>query len=263
VAALHFLVTASQVGLEVEAYSMGSEYQHLIQAAYERSTDKWKYIVSSIEDLANLPLLILIRIYEQSVGDLWNRRAARSKLNRRVFDIMKEQVEVDTNQTAVDAKAAAEAERLKKAEERRLKAEEARVAREAAAAARKAAAEAKAADRAKAAEERKAAAAAKKAEREAAKATKPTPSPKGPRSVYKPEEVITVLVAENPKRGISAERFAKYRTGMTVKEALEAGVLSADLTWDTGRRFINIGATTVEVPTPTSAPATESAPASA
>lgn len=52
--------------------------------------------------------------------------------------------------------------------------------------------------------------------------------------------VIKLLVEGNPKRGASAERFAKYVDGMTVGEAKDAGVLAADLKWDTDRNLISI-----------------------
>lgn len=86
--------------------------------------------------------------------------------------------------------------------------------------------------------------ASKKLERDAAKAAGKTS-----KSVYKPEEVINIFPAHdvsrggtNPKRasGVSAGRFALYVDGMTVKDALAAGVLGADLTWDVGHRFITI-----------------------
>jgi hypothetical protein len=44
----------------------------------------------------------------------------------------------------------------------------------------------------------------------------------------------------NPKRGKAAERFAKYKDGMTVKQALDAGLTSGDLNWDTARKLISI-----------------------
>ncbi len=44
----------------------------------------------------------------------------------------------------------------------------------------------------------------------------------------------------NPKRGASAERFSKYRDGMTVADALKAGLETGDLNWDTTRKFISI-----------------------
>lgn len=48
------------------------------------------------------------------------------------------------------------------------------------------------------------------------------------------------FVAENPKRPGSAsfDRFAKYKKGMTVAQALEAGVTRADIDWDSKRDFI-------------------------
>lgn len=46
----------------------------------------------------------------------------------------------------------------------------------------------------------------------------------------------------NPKRGKSAERFSKYRDGMTVEEALKAGLTGVDLNWDVQRKFISIAA---------------------
>jgi len=46
----------------------------------------------------------------------------------------------------------------------------------------------------------------------------------------------------SPKRAGSAagNRFLKYKSGMTVKEAMEAGIVRADLNWDTKQGFINI-----------------------
>jgi len=44
----------------------------------------------------------------------------------------------------------------------------------------------------------------------------------------------------NPKRAGSkgAERFAKYKDGMTVEEATKVGITAADLKWDTDKKFI-------------------------
>lgn len=52
---------------------------------------------------------------------------------------------------------------------------------------------------------------------------------------------ITILVQENPKRANSeaAKRFAKYKTGQTVAEALEAGVSWRDLRFDSEKKFIS------------------------
>lgn len=53
---------------------------------------------------------------------------------------------------------------------------------------------------------------------------------------------ISILVQTNPKRPNSAshERFAKYKPGMTVAEALKAGVTKADLVWDQKKGFIKL-----------------------
>jgi len=56
----------------------------------------------------------------------------------------------------------------------------------------------------------------------------------------KDEAVIKILADKNPKRGKSAERFALYKDGMTVKEAKEAGVTAADITYDTNKEFISV-----------------------
>lgn len=54
--------------------------------------------------------------------------------------------------------------------------------------------------------------------------------------------IITVLTTSNPKRaGTSAhDRFAKYRTGMTVAAFLRAGGTTGDINWDQQRSFIRI-----------------------
>lgn len=46
----------------------------------------------------------------------------------------------------------------------------------------------------------------------------------------------------NPKRAGSAShgKFAKYVDGMTVQQAVDAGMTGADLTWDTKHGFIKI-----------------------
>jgi hypothetical protein len=60
---------------------------------------------------------------------------------------------------------------------------------------------------------------------------------------------IRKLVAENPKKGRSALRFAQYHTGMTIQEYVQAcealGIPNHalfDITWDTDpkRRFIEL-----------------------
>lgn len=106
---------------------------------------------------------------------------------------------------------------------------------------------------AKAAKEKPAKAAKGKAEKKKpAKAAKPEKKAKkggtggGRRErSFKDDQVITVLVDENPKRPHTAsyERFELYKRGkkgMTVKEALKAGVTSGDLKWDSERNFIKI-----------------------
>lgn len=54
--------------------------------------------------------------------------------------------------------------------------------------------------------------------------------------------VITLVAESNPKRpgSKSFERFALYQPGMTQGEALDAGVLTADLVWDSKHGFITI-----------------------
>lgn len=75
-----------------------------------------------------------------------------------------------------------------------------------------------------------------------ARAQKSAPAPRQ----YKHADtaVITVLSASNPKKAGTAsyDRFALYRTGMTVAQALTAGVTRADLDWDSNskRNFIVI-----------------------
>lgn len=51
------------------------------------------------------------------------------------------------------------------------------------------------------------------------------------------------FVAENPKRPGTAsfDRFAKYKKGMTVAQALAAGITRADIDWDSKRDFIKFG----------------------
>lgn len=56
------------------------------------------------------------------------------------------------------------------------------------------------------------------------------------------ERVITVMAAGNPKKVGSAarERFALYKTGMTVGQFLAAGGSRADIRWDSSHGFIKI-----------------------
>jgi len=59
---------------------------------------------------------------------------------------------------------------------------------------------------------------------------------------YADDAVITLLV-KNPKREGSAayDRYNFYRDGMTVVQFLEAGGSRADLSWDSQRKYIEIG----------------------
>jgi hypothetical protein len=54
---------------------------------------------------------------------------------------------------------------------------------------------------------------------------------------------IKVLVDTNPKREGSAsyKRFAIYKSGMTVAEAIAKGLTRPDLNWDVDHQFISIG----------------------
>lgn len=56
------------------------------------------------------------------------------------------------------------------------------------------------------------------------------------------ERVITLLVSENPKKEGSAarERFALYRSGMSVGDFLEAGGRRGDIRWDVRHKFIRL-----------------------
>lgn len=59
---------------------------------------------------------------------------------------------------------------------------------------------------------------------------------------YTNDQKITIIAKENPKRPgtDSYKRFAKYKKGMTVAEALAAGVTSGDLNWDVKHSYISI-----------------------
>lgn len=94
----------------------------------------------------------------------------------------------------------------------------------------------------KVAKKRKATAKARPRKAKAA-AKKANGASRGRRGSYDPGAKITLLAKENPKRkGTKAfKRFEKYRPGMTVQEALDAGVSWADLRWDNGHRLIRVG----------------------
>jgi hypothetical protein len=75
-----------------------------------------------------------------------------------------------------------------------------------------------------------------------APATEASPSVigvRGPKGVPM-EAKITLLVPANPKRPASFVRFAAYIDGMTVKEALDAGIWTADLVYDAKHAFVAI-----------------------
>jgi len=59
---------------------------------------------------------------------------------------------------------------------------------------------------------------------------------------FRADAKISVLAQENPKRKGSAahRRFAKYKSGQTVAEALTAGVQREYLRWDARRKFIKV-----------------------
>jgi hypothetical protein len=105
-----------------------------------------------------------------------------------------------------------------------------------------------------------------KAEAAAKAAEKPTPAakketvakepkaPKGPQAPKGYTLADTIHFAKNaegkeyhptennPKRpsSVSHARFAQYKNGMTIGDALAAGVLSADISWDVSHKFIII-----------------------
>lgn len=56
---------------------------------------------------------------------------------------------------------------------------------------------------------------------------------------------ISLRVESNPKRkgSKSFDRFAHYKNGMTVEAAVKAGVLYADLKWDSEHGFIAVNET--------------------
>ena len=92
----------------------------------------------------------------------------------------------------------------------------------------------------------------KAAEREAARAAKAsakaarTKEPKAARQVqvgkFGEDGVITRVSEENPKRpgSLAHGYWETVKTGMTVKQAVEAGVPLGDLKWNFGRGFIQI-----------------------
>lgn len=63
-----------------------------------------------------------------------------------------------------------------------------------------------------------------------------------PRSSLNKDAVITLLVEGNPKRegSKSHERFGHYRNGLTVGEALAAGLTTGDIHHDVAHNFISL-----------------------
>ena len=85
-------------------------------------------------------------------------------------------------------------------------------------------------------------------------ARKATKAPKAPKAktksngngtthkAFAPDAKITLLVKDNPKRKGTkeAKRFDKYRNGMTIAQAYEAGMNSLNLTRDIERKCIKV-----------------------
>lgn len=65
---------------------------------------------------------------------------------------------------------------------------------------------------------------------------------RGPRGMDK-TATINILVEANPKKPSSASyaRFDLYQDGMSVAEALEAGITTADIKYDIAKGFISVG----------------------
>lgn len=80
---------------------------------------------------------------------------------------------------------------------------------------------------------------------------KPRGGKRGPSPEHADDDIIEVLVSENPKRASSAShaRFALYKTGMRVSDYLQAAhalqkkqaeSYRSDLIWDTDKSFIRV-----------------------
>jgi hypothetical protein len=105
--------------------------------------------------------------------------------------------------------------------------------------------DAKAADREAKRRGREAEAAQKKADREAKRAAKSAPKPKVGRSSKLVDSAVIRLVSDkNPKRAGSKAYgyWESLRNGMTVKEAMDAGVPRGDILWNRDKNFIRIDA---------------------
>jgi hypothetical protein len=99
-----------------------------------------------------------------------------------------------------------------------------------------------------------------------AKAPKEPKEPKATRNKrYKfPEEHVITVLKPGAKLRIAAQRFALYKTGMSVKEYIAAMQASewertpsqthADMRWDKSKGLVHIGETVVPVPEPAPAP---------
>jgi len=79
----------------------------------------------------------------------------------------------------------------------------------------------------------------------AVKEPKAPKAPKDPNAVRKTlnkEATITIVSTTNPKRAgsTSAARFDLYTNGMTVAQAIEAGVTTGDIHWDSEKGFITL-----------------------
>lgn len=81
------------------------------------------------------------------------------------------------------------------------------------------------------------------------------PDPKDASKIYGPDH--------NPKRSGSAghARFALYKDGMTVREAIDAGIWAADITWDKDKGFIKVEGGTAKAAAPAPAAPAAEAPA--
>jgi hypothetical protein len=103
---------------------------------------------------------------------------------------------------------------------------------------------AKAADREAKKQAREAATAQKKADREAKSAAKSVPKARVGRSSKLDDTAVIHLVSEkNPKRAGSKAfgYWESLRNGMTVKEAMDAGVPRGDILWNRDKNFIRVG----------------------
>lgn len=70
-----------------------------------------------------------------------------------------------------------------------------------------------------------------------------TATPKGPRGLFVATDKIKIVAKENPfrKGSKSADWFAKYKAGMTVQDAIEAGVPRHHIRWDRTLGNITVG----------------------